>query len=300
MDTARQLIRWGLPGWLLILYVVLYIAIGFIFHGRLEDLSLQESRFFFQTGESLLTLGALAIPGGFIIYQIYYATYWHFPLPFFLHSLNDPGDRGLDILKKVQETDWRVILNDGLQYPPNTSVDFYNQAPLSETIDDEYGAYQLKYFGIRFKDRRIMSRYQHNWDFKDTVWYLCLLNLGNDEIAKFLQHRLQFLADIYHSLGACQITVGLSCAFYLFLILLKPDAFLDTERGADSVLATVIAVILITGASYFLFRQGRQDSYGTLAALQRNVINYVVSDKKNVERFPQAATATTEGVAKTG
>ena len=116
MDSARQLIRWGLPGWMTLLFLSLFILIELLFEswGKITpDLftSLRGSSYtqIVQFIDSnLLALGVVSIPFGFLIHQLYYWMYWYAPLPsLFGAHIIAPVDRGREIL-------------DGLQY----NVDF--------------------------------------------------------------------------------------------------------------------------------------------------------------------------------
>jgi len=107
MDSARQLIRWGLPGWMTLLFLTLFILIELLFEswGRTStDLfaSLRGGSYvqiLKLIDNNLLALGVVSIPFGFLIHQLYYWMYWYAPVPsLFGTRIVDPVDRGREIL----------------------------------------------------------------------------------------------------------------------------------------------------------------------------------------------------------
>src|SRR4051794_37856696 len=109
MDAARQLVRFSIPG-----AVLLLLGIGnFLIFQRCQGVDVSTSSEQIRDNVAAL-VGVLAtIPVGFIIYQVYYALYgplvrtWPFPWGGRLVRI----DRGSQVLKDLEDDQIRALRN---------------------------------------------------------------------------------------------------------------------------------------------------------------------------------------------
>jgi len=143
MDTARQVIRWALPGWIAILFWTGFIAVNTLLHSQSQTICLGILQ---KVNDLLLPLVGIAIPLGFIIYQLYHCVYWDVEVPYlFGGRFINPGDRGRAILKHVEgHVDFEQIFDHAL-------ID----APVVPAVK--------KWGLILCKSRKVMMQYRQNW-----------------------------------------------------------------------------------------------------------------------------------------
>jgi len=272
MDTARQVIRWALPGWITLLFLAGFIAVNTVLHGQNQTLYLAILR---RMSESLLPLAAIAVPLGFIIYQLYHWVYWFAPVPSFLgRRLVDPVDRGAEILSAVRDqVDFKQIFDDPLLDAPKVAFE--------------------KYGHVAFKSTKTMEQYRKNWNLSDSAWYLALADERYRNTADFLEKRHQFLGDIYHSLGSCYHAVALAYAGYIlvfgYVSLVEvgalPAQFASPFSGTTVTQGIILRLISFTiNSAVFLLgviilRGGRMASFDALLALKHDVITNVMLDR---------------------
>jgi hypothetical protein len=171
MDTARQLVRWALPGWVATLFFLLFITFSLLINGQGQELTLEQGSFLSKGSELIVPLGVAAIPIGYIIYAAYFWIYFTLPLPrtLFRRGIR-PIDRGGRILSDVEHIDWKGIFGRSL-------------GKASETPYLERGLLGLN---IRFKSVPVIRQYQRNWELSESAWYLALSDKKYVAIASFL------------------------------------------------------------------------------------------------------------------
>src|SRR5574341_655890 len=111
MDTARQIVRWALPGWMAVLFWTGFIAVNMLIHGQGQPIYIAVLK---KMSDLVIPLGVAAIPLGFITYQVYYWMYWYVPIPSIARrKFIDPVDRGREILSGVKgQIDFKEIFDD--------------------------------------------------------------------------------------------------------------------------------------------------------------------------------------------
>lgn len=197
MDTARQVIRWSIPGWIFLFTVALLQLLTWLGEGRsVGNVA--------GVASPLMTTGAVAmvvttgVPLGFILYQIYYSWYGTV-LPFgFVNR-----DRGADILQALPE-ELRASLC-GVQDHP-TDLD-----EMAEPV----GPFLLRYPFRRLKSehrnragrRRFEAKVSRNWDL--IRFWLQRVYFVNK--AETLRSEIITLSDIYHGVGAARTALFLAC-----------------------------------------------------------------------------------------
>jgi hypothetical protein len=275
MDTARQVIRWALPGWVGFLFWISFVAVNALLLAQSHQIYLD---ILGKVNDLLLPLGAASIPIGFLIYQFYYWSYWYLPIPSLAkRNIADPKDRGREILSAVKEH---------VDFGP---IFFKHLTPTPETAFKEWGP-------IYYKSAQTMAEYRENWHLADSVWYLTLTDDRYKNTAEFLEKRNQFLGDIYHSLGACYH--ALTCAYVLYLLTFlyisvhEIVVFLSgpAPKFSVDILAIILPVVVFRLAAltinsvvfilvFAMFRGGRIASFDALLALKHDVITYAMLNK---------------------
>lgn len=273
MDTARQVIRWALPGWVMYLFLLIFIAINFILPGPINHIYL---RILEQVPSLLVPLGVASIPLGFLIYQFYHWAYWYLPLPALGDKkLIDPIDRGRTILSSIEsKLDIEALYGYDL-------------------IDAEETPFKKVWWIFYFKSISIMDKYRKNWHLSDSLWYLALTDPRYKASSEFLEKRNQMLGDIYHSLGACYQAVG--AAFIIYFSIFLYVSFKETIElynnfytvfSDQTVLLIFEGVILriislslnvsIIILMIVILQKGRKTSFEALLALKHDVITQVM------------------------
>jgi hypothetical protein len=201
MDTARQVVRWSIPGWVFLFVLALLQATTWFVEGNSPSSILQAEA-------PLLTPAAIAavvtagVPLGFILYQIYYSWYGKV-LPFgFVNR-----DRGADIL---------LALSPEVR---NTLCSIDGTMPDLEEMSDPVRSFLLPYPFRRLKRvyrnalgaARFEAKAHDNWDL--IRFWLHRVSLINK--AELLKSEVTTLADIYHAVGAARTALLLSCVLHL-------------------------------------------------------------------------------------
>jgi hypothetical protein len=191
MDTARQVLRWAIPGWLLPIFVLTFVSVRFILNGRVLTIT-DFAQGDYGTMLTFLTLLAgLGVPIGYLVHQIYHWLYWRVPLPF----LKRPEDRGYSVLKD-SKTDWQALVGYSMD----------EGARLEKGREIKIGKLHLY-----IKDRSVLERYEHNWRLATIAFYFIAQRTKAEIVAK----QVETLADIYHGLGASLVSLWLAYLSYL-------------------------------------------------------------------------------------
>jgi hypothetical protein len=260
MNSSRQLIRWGLPGWICCLFLILFIIITFItnnynlwwFINKFEKFS-----------GILIMLAAVSIPIGFIIYQFYYCLYWYIPIPLLFGKFtNNPNDRGKEILSGVSHfLNFKELFNVNLE----------------DTPIDENPAYPgNKWYS--WKSIQIMNKFRSNWQLSDSVWYYSLKYMKNNSIVQLLEHRNQMISDIYHSLGASY--TALTFSFIIYLFLLQP---IIAESKLHNIWMPIMINLILFITVFLMLRREREASYQSLLYLKQGLISSTLLTNENNE-----------------
>ena len=244
MDSARQALRWTIPGWLFFLFLVMFegMRIVFGFSSPLWETI---------TAIPALSVGiaAAGLPVGFLIYQIYYWMYWVFPFPAIL-GLGQPEDRAQHILKDVLEIDFDQI-----------AAHLWNETPINAVSQKKFGPVK-----IHFKDRKIMMQYRDNWLLATFMWNKTLL----ENKLQSLEREAQGYADIYHSLGTGRWALVLAFGFHTYLAIAG-----TWGRLAQVLFWVALAINLFLVWLFFqVLTAARYDTLSTLLQFEHDIITY--------------------------
>lgn len=214
MDTARQILRYSIPGSLCLITAV---AVVFI---------MQVAAAFDVTAispatkvETTIAMVAASVPVGFLIYQVYYASYGPLvPYRWLVFWTRTPAtyitrDRGADIFRQLPD-DQLVQLRS--MFDAALDVDsWYLQADARTRLAKAANLMQLD-------EQRIIEKYRNADHPPDPVaiyelhwrenWgvFRSLLDLAAARAdAKELKMEFTTLSDIYHALGAARLAVPL-------------------------------------------------------------------------------------------
>lgn len=238
MDSARQIIRWSIPGWLFLFALAVAEVINAIFWGfSVGDVIATPSAKALSPAIVLLLI-ASGIPVGFIIYQAYYA---YFGATVILNTVT--LDRGGEILQCFDEDTLTQLGKVGIEYRPTTHMSERKRTlPFVRPVRK-----LLREFRNPEGRRTYAERAQANWyGVRSFVDIICLVS-GQDEIKK----EYTAISDIYHALGASRVGLalaGLTYAVYNYGAIRHewPGSTLST------VAATGVVVVLFLGMFHLL------------------------------------------------
>jgi hypothetical protein len=237
MDSARQILRWAIPGWLLPMFALGFVSVRFVLCGAVLTISSFAGGNYSSMLAFLTILAGLGVPIGYLVHQIYHWLYWRVPLPFGKH----PDDRGYAVLKD-SHTNWRRLVG--------YSVDADARFEKGRRIG--IGRWQ-----IYIKDRRVLERYEHNWRLATAAFYFIVQK--NEE--PVLATQVETLADIYHGLGATLVSLWLAFFLYLTYELSMHRQEVFTQWGfAIAAGVNLLLLLVATRALHF-------NRYATLRAL---------------------------------
>jgi hypothetical protein len=253
MNSARQVLRWGIPGWLLIIFILMFLTIRSTWDGSIPLLYAEVTKL-----QRILVATGLAIPCGFLIFQLYWRIHWwDFPSNI-VHR-----DKGYEVLKDA-DIDFKFLVGISLD---TTST----KANRRKIIFPFFVLYYLE-----DKPPDIVQRYQRNWYLADFAWYDTIRR----HKLEFLEQRATFLGDVYHSLGAARTSLLIATSGYfmydLIMIIGKLLHFIDGYWQEYLRLYRVpLALNLLVMAPFlflFMLSNAREDTLEDLIALKHHVI----------------------------
>jgi len=241
MDSARQVIRWAIPGWLMICFVSLFISI----RNLLVEGSLTKAMERIQiTPASVAVLAGISIPLGYVIFQLYYFFYLRF-FPFRFVSV----DRGWLVLSSIPNINSYLKRKGGCIFIQPfkyrrvwPDVDkLKSKTPKSKFLKILIMILRLFWDPLRAKSRNrknvleleptmrnIARIYREHWQLAQIVWFESLKeHLSTKE---YLQQDLRTTFDIFHSIGASRWALEIALTFYLVYEL--------TIHGGKTILTT--------------------------------------------------------------
>ena len=250
MNTARQIIRWAIPGWLTIMFFISFVVITLLVNSEWDQLTFVETSFLSHFIGVFIPIGIIAIPFGFVIFQLYYWMYWHAPVPSFAQRFIFSNDRARDILGDVEDH-------------PVIKRKFHREIVKGADV-----AYER---GKPFRSSKIMDNYRENWSLLESIWYYCLNKSKYENVKNYLEVRVQCLSDIYHSLGASM--VSLVGAYTLFLVWFFSNYDLIHNIWH---LGAFILDLFIGFSTFFVLFKCRKGCYDVWSSIKRDFINSVL------------------------
>ena len=299
MDSTKQAIRWGIPGWIFVFYFFFFQLIGvflnnfIVLHRNFTFFDLLN--LFSKMGNSfgttiVLVISILGIPIGYIIYQIYFASSRNFSLDLeFLYL--DFFKLDASSQKKINEyfLDWSLIssnLKKGEEKYFMKRIGIYRfKSFLSFLIT----CLDSIVYGFKKLDQRKTKDYL---SYKEIEWVVINSRwLKTKSLKKEEKEKDIHLADIYHSLGAASYACLLACLLHFISILkdtasilyIRDSIVIDlmskinyfTRKLLFSEALILLISILITLISYYFFHTNRRN------CVIQKILHMIESGKMN-------------------
>jgi len=262
MSQFRQIVRWGIPGWiaLIVFLGLMGMALGLAKSAgaavpSIEPYLSAAARVSTLTvlGDYALPLAGAAVPIGFIAYQIYFWAFWSAALPSWFRKAKDPARPILQFAKQ----NWGHEFSRHLRRSP------------------EHACGRRKVLGMDANSPRMLRVYQDNWQLAQAVWYRALQDTPMPgELLEELIGRATYLTDIYNGLGAA--AMASLCGLIAYL-LWEAITALRLVAQAGSLLPFAVMFVttpglLSTYALVRIMRHNRHNALWTLQSLMRDVI----------------------------
>ncbi len=227
MDTARQIIRWSIPGWCFFIFLIFFIGMGSgitaIFTRNFSALSITALINFFPSiflnATTVLLLGFAGIPIGYIIYQVYFYLYWRgiwTPWGFVIDQ-----DKGFLVLNGIDfsDSEKRDGLDTKLEKLPK-SISW----SLDRVVPSKLGFLGLIIPSFHYIPRSRLRRkngssissfylaqmLSKNWAKAVTVWYRFAIIPSHR-----LEYQVSYIFDVFHSQGAVRTALAIAYALYV-------------------------------------------------------------------------------------
>jgi hypothetical protein len=247
---VSELLRYGIPGWLLIVFVGGFLGVRALAEMHLAGtpMSISQAISLHEVDITAVTVfgAAAGLPIGFVVYQLHWWLAEH-GAPFIGWI---PLDRGAAALYSVPVPFKELIAR-----------------PYEGPVDASYrsGLLGLVHWKPKPKTstRKAMLRFQDNQTLAHFVWYLLL----QKNKAEIVQKKAEGLADVFHSLGAAR--VALICAFVVYLLI-----ELFTQVWSHAHFFALVANLLISITFFHIFTAARENTLVNLVLLQRDFITY--------------------------
>ena len=257
MDAARQILRFSIPGSVLLLAYFAFFAIS----RRCQGVHLADSAAGLKMNISPVVGIAATIPIGFLVYQLYYFNYgpvvrfWPFPWGGSLVRM-DRGSQVLHRLPKPQRDALSAVFG----------VRFDLEAPHVRAVRPRHWWqlwkvrpwlwYALKMLHLKdswkrgdradrkVREERYAKRWHRNWDALRAVVDIA----ASTESTRQIRAEYIVLSDLYHALGACRTATALAwLACVVDVYVLHPGRILDRQAGAAAgfVIVTALAIAML-------------------------------------------------------
>lgn len=261
MDTARQVLRFSIPG-----SVTLLLVTGFLVLGRLlQHDSWDGIAEALQDNVSAVVAIFAAIPLGFVIYQIYYSTYrafvWPWPWPWARDELWVRIDRGAQILSRLPGDQLRQIER-------MFDVDLHFDGILKRSgswVGARAHAYELRPEFIKEAEEEGVSprdRYRRRWKLNwDVVRALLELSDGGD-VGGSIKSEYTTLSDLYHALGACRTGIQLAWALSSLVCI----SYIIAGEWVVGAVLTIMITFLFSAVLFWVFHRARGSTWSSAQA----------------------------------
>jgi hypothetical protein len=215
---TKYIIRWGIPGWVLIAFILIPFVLTE--NGREKLLGLGA----INTAELLavfLSAGFIGVPIGYLLHQLYFSINWLF---------------------RVDNKIVSLILS-------HLGYSFHKRKIYKGTIDLIDKKYRSEVENENFKDK-IHKSYFH----LDAVWQFQLLKLDESR-RNYIAERYRYFLNTIHGLGALRACLVVTILTNIFMFLLVSHEETTTPDLSIYTVTTTINVILLIivdrGFSYY-------------------------------------------------
>lgn len=261
MDSARQILRFSIPGSVFLLYG----TVCYLLYRRIQGVSFVEASSAIQDNTAAVIAVAATIPVGFLIYQLYYFNYGPLLKPFLLLPWGGRfvrKDRGGQILLELDEDQLEgleKVFKCTIAREPIHSVVPKGRSRLQNLMHangvlEVTGAIEALPMEDKQRQRAYENRWYTHWD---------VLRSAMDLAAYTNEHvktEYTTLSDIYHSLGAARTAVVTAW------IGVSALAVLHVGRIEDQPIEAVLGLLVILGftiATYAVLHVARGRTWRT-------------------------------------
>jgi hypothetical protein len=247
---VSELLRYGIPGWLLIVFVGGFLGVRVLAEMHLAGapLGIGQTISLHKDDITAVTVfvAAAGLPIGYVIYQLYWWLTEH-GAPFIGLI---PLDRGAAALHPVSVPFEELIGRPykgpvPARYGPSR-LGFLHWEPTSEIPTPEALVW--------LQDNKTLAHF---------IFYLLL----QKNKAEIIQQKAERLADAFHSLGAARVAV--ICAFVVYLLI-----ELFTQAWGRQHFVAVVINLLIFIIFFRIFTTARENTLINLVLFQRDFIAY--------------------------
>jgi hypothetical protein len=255
VDTGRQVLRFSIPGSIAVLY-----AAGLILVGRLaQGDSLHTVTDAVDKNVAGLVVLLASIPLGFLIYQIYYASYKPFVWLWLISRAPDGWirlDRGSQILSvfssqqiEALEEVFGVTL-DITKPHRRAQRGLARVVPLLELSN----AYRAQFESPARAAEQYRSRWYQNWDVLRALVDIC----ESTEATRGIKREYTTLSDLYHALGASRTALWVAwVASTIVTLIYVANGHGNLETG----LLSVVGGLVLTSAGLVVLHQTRRQTW---------------------------------------
>jgi hypothetical protein len=261
MDTARQVLRFSIPGSIFLLYG----AVNYLLYRRFQGVSFVEASGPLRENVAAGIAVLAAIPIGFLIYQVYYFRYkpvlriWLVPWES-RFVRRDRGGQVLQTLDPDQLTELEEIFNCEIHRKEIHRVAPKGKSPLQKLMHAAgvlEVAEEMK--ALEKKARRLI--YEKHWY---THWDV--LRSAMDIAVPYGEHlkaEYTSLSDVYHSLGAARTAVVTAWISVCLLAASHGGRVVNEPTKAAMGLSAISA---LTAATYLVLHIARGRTWQTTAS----------------------------------
>lgn len=277
MDSARQVIRWSMPGWVFLFWLGVFQIIQNVcvfgsFSAALEHSALSQ----LSTGAAAIVIGA-GVPLGFLIYQLYYHAYDQW-MPFSLA----PQDRGADIIRRLPSE----VQTKLSAYEPTLDFNEMCESSTIALLPLIFGP-DLPRLKAQFRNRAGKKSYRKNRQVNFEVVRFYLAVISTELKSEGFRQEYTTLSDIYNAIGASRMAIICSFVLYLSYNILSPI-------HRNSLVALYMYPLLINGAIFFtafvIVQSRRMRTSLASQAILAHTTNWYALENKDVRGAKDSST----------
>jgi hypothetical protein len=250
MDSAKQAIRWGIPGWLFLLTFFLF---DFFYRFFQQDFTTITSSTFWEALKPYLNIssgaaaliGFLCIPLGYVIYQIYFAYQRSLSLES-QYRYMDGLLTGVESLKGYESfiEDLKKMEDEEKYYEQKNPI-------ISRFFKNIYkGSAKTIKSVLHFKKVKKVEDIRREVNINEVKWGWIDMLIDSSTAPFEIKQRQRHLSDLYHSLGATRTAIVFSY-ISLLIVILKDFVIrilnnsLDKRTNIVGILAIILPLFII-------------------------------------------------------
>lgn len=262
MDTARQVLRFSIPGSVTLMLGTAFLVLSRLLQGDSWDGIASAVR----GNVSAVVAIFASIPLGFLIYQVYYSSYrayvWPWPWRWIRNETWVRVDRGAQVLKDLPDQQLRRIEET---FDCTLSVRKKVLHKVKTPLGLVAHAYVLKREYIKEAEREgaePYQRYRKRWEDHWNVVRALVEISEVGETSGAIRSEYTILSDLYHALGACRTGVLLAWFTTLFACV----GYLFAGGSFSGVLWTLLSTAALAAIFFFVLHRARGNTWTSAQA----------------------------------